>query len=143
MPLGWLVDTEVNAPQPGKKDDHCDIVVSYQGVRCALELVAHARSGPADRHGTVAEHFRRASVSYSMLSGLKEVWVINFTTCGPENGYVWPEKGSSVHAAHVWHDLKWTQAVVTLDGEQRQVNLLATDKSTAVTVVPKKKKHGK
>ena len=36
---------------------------------------------PANRRGTVEEHYSRAEKSYMKMHEIEEVWVINFCTC--------------------------------------------------------------
>ena len=113
---GWVIDNEVNAHK-----QRTDIVLTGPNAeRYVLELVAHARSGPKDRYGTLQEHFVR-STEYLKALNPNEIWVVNFTT-KPPNQYLWPES-INVQAAHIYHTLAWEKVKITF-------------KDTTVDVIP-------
>jgi len=88
-------------------NEHCERVV--------LELMAHECDGDEARHGSVMEHLHRCKEKYLKIEGTKQIWLINFTTRRPDSkkGYIWPGKGDSTHMIHVWHNLEWTEAIIS------------------------------
>jgi len=107
--VGWMLDTEFITNSKKSADL---VITSPSKQRYVLELVAHERDGPATRSGSVEEHFVRVENCYSKIQGVVELWVINFTTRKPSNGYVWPSS-KSVNAIHVYHTLDWKKASVS------------------------------
>ena len=89
------------------------MVTNPCGAKVVLELVAH------ETDAAVAEHIRRSRDKYARIPGVREVWVINFTTRKPgsKKGYVWHTdeevNGVRVRVIHVWHDLGWTEAMIS------------------------------
>ena len=122
-----MISPDANSPTEKNKDDWCDIIIvaienRKLTKRFAIELVAHARDGPANRRGTVEEHNSRAEKSYMKMNGVEQVWVVNFCTRPfmDKNTYVWPNEKSGVKAIHICHDLNWTTATVVVDTNKKQ-----------------------
>jgi hypothetical protein len=122
LPNGFSPIVELAAPSARRADI---AVESLAGDRVVVELVAHARDGPATRQGTVEEHIKRCEEKYYNIDNVKEVWLINFTTRQPDKGYVWPTS-NRVSVIYVWHNLEWTSAVITVspDGPSESLSLV-------------------
>lgn len=88
----------------------------------AVEIVAHTYEYGRNNKGSVEEHFVRCSKYYQAELDCKESWVINFTTRKPtkntnDAGYKWPLESDKIRAAHIWYDLKWKNAIITIDSD--------------------------
>ena len=87
--------------------------------------MAHAGDGSSNRNGSVMEHFDRAKENFSLISGLKEVWVVNFCTrrFDNEKRYNWPSS-NTIRVAHIWHDLQWENATIVFDSDNNTPHVI-------------------
>lgn len=108
----YKVDIEMSGPS----SSNVDIVVTNEhGERVVVELMAHERDRDESCSGSIMEHLHRCKEKYLKIAGTKQVWLINFTTQRPdsEKGSIWPGEGNSTHMIHVWHNLEWTEAIIS------------------------------
>lgn len=104
---------------------------------------SHDGNASQPEEGSVREHIIRCATHYAKIKDVCKLWVllksfllstsqisftfklknsfqvINFTTRRPNKdkkedgyGYVWSQY-DSVQVIHVWHDIEWTQAIIT------------------------------
>jgi len=78
----------------------------------------------------VQEHFERTEETYMKLLQCHEGYVINFTTQSYVPGrYVWPSPQSEVKVIHVYHNLEWSDASMTVLKDGKEV-------STSISLTP-------
>ena len=71
------------------------------------------------------EQTRRESI-HKHREGVKEVWILNFSTTQPSRATLWPPSENEerpLHVIHVYHDLSWTKGKKLQDGVTETLKL--------------------